>query len=265
MDMKYETREPIILSNDNQKIFGVIHRPINSELSPAIVMCHGLAGNKIGRYRSYVTAATELAKKGFTVLRFDFRGSGDSEGELHEMTVTGAVNDTLVALNYLKEDPFVDSDRIGLFGRSFGGAVALLAAGKFHQIRSIALWAPIFHAKEWEEKWKHMQTLQLSQEQIDEFKRVNGQLLGKPFWTELFAMDIGKALGKIEGVPLLHLHGEKDTIVPMTHAAQYREKRGHAKGLTNFILLPTGDHDFSSAINQKTAIEETVAWFEKTL
>lgn len=263
--MQYESREPIVLSNENQKIFGIIHRPLNSQFSPAILMCHGLAGNKIGRYRSYVTAATELVKKGFTVLRFDYRGSGDSEGELSEMTLMGAVSDTLVGLNYLKQDPFVDSDRIGLFGRSFGGAVALLAASKFLDIKSIALWAPIYHTKEWEEKWKHMQASQVSQEKIDEFKRVNGQLLGKPFWTEIFAMDLSKTLSKLEKIPLLHIHGEKDAVVPINHAVKYREARNQAKGTTNFILLPTADHDFSSAINQKTAIEETVAWFENTL
>jgi len=263
--MQYESREPLVFTNNSQKLFGIIHRPLNTQFSPAIVMCHGLAGNKIGRYRSYVTVASELVKKGFTVLRFDYRGSGDSEGELHEMTVSGAVSDTLIALNYLKQDPFVDSDRIGLFGRSFGGAVALLAASKFSDIKSIALWAPLFHAKEWEEKWNHMQTLQLSQDKLDEFKRINGQLLGKAFWTELFAMDIGKTLGKLEKIPLLHLHGEKDTVVPLHHVTKYREARSQARGLTNFILLPSGDHDFSSAINQKTAIEQTTAWFEKTI
>lgn len=262
--MPYESREPVILTNANQKIFGVIHRPLDTAFSPAILMCHGLAGNKIGRYRSYVTAASELVKKGFTVLRFDYRGSGDSEGETQDMTVTSAVSDTLEALNFLKEDPFVDTDRIGLFGRSFGGAIALQAASKF-PVKSVALWAPIFHAKEWEELWKQVQTQSLSPEKMDDFKRVNGQLLGNAFWTELFAMDIAKTLDKIQDKPLLHIHGEKDTVVPLIHASKYREARNQAKGLTNFILLPTGDHDFSSSKNLKTAIEETVSWFEKTL
>lgn len=263
--MSYESREPIILINDNQKIFGVIHRPLKSDSSPAILMCHGLAGNKIGRYRSYVTSATELVKKGFTVLRFDFRGSGDSEGELQDMTLTSAVDDTLIALNFLVQDPQVDPNRIGLFGRSFGGAVAVLAASHFKTAKSLALWAPIFHAKDWEEKWKHMQTLKLSQDELDEFKRVNGQMLGQVFWKELFAMDIAKTLANISDKPILHIHGEKDTVVPLNHAEKYREARDRAKGLSQFILLPTADHDFSSAKNQKTAIDQTVSWFEKTL
>lgn len=262
--MNYETREPIVLINDNQKIFGVIHRPLSSQETPAIVMCHGLAGNKIGRYRSYVHSASELAKKGFTVLRFDFRGSGDSEGESHDMTITSAVNDTLSALNFLREDPRVDSDRIGLFGRSFGGAIALIAASKF-PAKSIALWAPIFHAKEWEDKWNYVQTLNLPSEELEELKRVNGQLLGTQFWSELFAMDIANTLRHLEEKPLLHIHGEKDTIVPLHHAAKYREIRNDASALTQFLLLATADHDFTSAKNQKIAIEETVAWFEKTL
>lgn len=263
--MQYENREPIVLQSDNQKIFGVIHRPLVDYMTPAIIMCHGLAGNKIGRYRSYVNSATELVKKGFTVLRFDFRGSGDSEGDLQDMTITSAVNDTLVVLNYLLEDPRVDSDRIGIFGRSFGGAVSLLTACKSDAIKSIALWAPIFHAKDWEAKWNHMQTQQLTPEQVDNFKRVNGQLLGKPFWTELFAMDVINALNVVKDRPLLHIHGEKDTVVPITHADKYREARRLAKGDTHFILLPDGDHDFTSPKNQKTAIDQTVAWFEKNL
>ncbi len=99
-----EKRECITLKNHDEKIFAIFHQPITlgNEKAPAILICHGFAGQKTGRYRLYVTLAEELAKSGVAVLRLDFRGCGDSEGDFVNTTLAGEVSDALKGLEFLK-------------------------------------------------------------------------------------------------------------------------------------------------------------------
>lgn len=262
---KVEERESVILLNRGQKIFGVMHRPINQDKYPAILICHGLGGHKSGKFRLYVSLATLLSKAGIGCLRIDFRGSGDSEGEFHEMTLEGEVSDALVGLDFLSKDPHVDPQRIGLFGRSIGGAVAILSAKKFNNIKTLAMWAPVFSGEQWIDKWKLLHTEGLSQEHRIELMRINGQVPGYEFYKQLFSIQMEHELPALEKMALLHIHGKKDNIVDIEHADKYMQYRNPTKAETKFIRLDNSDHDFSDPIEQRVALDETCQWFKRTI
>jgi len=151
---RFEERESITLENQGQRIFGIIHKPLKPLPCPAVFLCHGFAGNKCGRHRMYVILAKHLSEIGIATLRIDFRGSGDSEGDLTSMTLEGEVSDALLGLSYLEKLPWVDPSRIGIIGRSLGGAVAIMTANRYKKAKSLALWSPVFHAEQWKEEWK---------------------------------------------------------------------------------------------------------------
>jgi uncharacterized protein len=73
---KIETREPLIIENEGQRLFGVLHKPVGWDNPPIVVVLHGFASSKHGSHRCYVTLAEYLAKEGIATLRFDFRGAG---------------------------------------------------------------------------------------------------------------------------------------------------------------------------------------------
>lgn len=263
---RFEERDSVILNNNGQKIFGVIHKPlIHKPPYPVVLMCHGLGGHKSGKYRLYVHLSQALSQKGIASFRFDFRGSGDSEGDFQDMTIETEVSDALIALDYLRKDKDLDSSRIGIFGRSFGGIVSLRAAYRHGNIKSMALWAPIFNGDQWREKWHIVQTHDLSPEHREEMMRVNGLVPGRHFFEQLFALKLDNEIDALSHLPLLHVHGEKDTIVNLSHAERYHEFRRHAQAESKFILLPHSDHDFSFVPEQRQVLEETVKWFDKTL
>lgn len=265
MMTKTETREPVVLENSGQKIFGVMHLPTTGGKAPAVLICHGLAGHKCGRFRLYVDLAQKLAEAGIAALRIDFRGSGDSEGAFSDMTVESQIEDAMQGLDYLRHHPAVDSSRIGVFGRSFGGAIAVIAAKRQQDIKSIALWAPFFSGDPWLAHWKKVQCPTTSPEEKDMLMRVNGQLAGYAFFEEFFALDLKKELAPLQEIPMLHIHGDKDVRVSTDHADDYDTCRKHAKAETRFIRLPNSDHDFSHPPEQAIAIEETTEWFAQTL
>jgi predicted acyl esterase len=78
-----------------------------------------------------------LTDYGYVALRFDMRGCGDSEGESGRVICLEQVEDTRNALTFLAKHPAVDGARIGVIGSSFGGAVAVYAAGVDERVAAV--------------------------------------------------------------------------------------------------------------------------------
>ena len=89
--------------------------------SPVILFCHGNAGNISHRLDNIRL----LLEKGLQVFIFDYRGYGRSSGRPSEK---GIYMDGLAAYDYLVEREHFPSDKIILFGRSLGAAVAIEVA-----------------------------------------------------------------------------------------------------------------------------------------
>lgn len=261
---RVEERDWVTFDNESAKLFGVIHRPLDKGKKPAILFCHGFEGNKCGKHRVYVTLAQELAKKGFVSLRFDYRGSGDSEGDFKDVTLEGEVSDTLKAIDFMTQDEQVDPTRICLFGRSLGSVVAMQAAAKHQNIKSIALWAPIYSTTFWKDLWHASQKDTQTESEKKEFSRFGHNIPNKTFLAQFFNVDIGVELRKLSEIPLLLIHGEKDAIVKIDQSELYLKARQEMKGATSFLRLANTEHDFSHKDEQKVAIIKTCDWFEQT-
>lgn len=138
------TREPISFVNEGQKLIGVLHRPVEAyrDKIPAVVFFHGFTGTKVERHRIFVKAAEALAREGIAALRFDFRGSGDSEGDFEDMTLPGEISDARVSLDYVSGVPGVDGNNIGILGLSMGGAVAASVSDD-PRVRSVVMWSAV--------------------------------------------------------------------------------------------------------------------------
>jgi uncharacterized protein len=258
---KVEKRDWVSFENESAKLFGIVHRPLLVKgKRPAIVFCHGFEGNKCGRHRAYVTLAQEFAKSGFVSLRFDYRGSGDSEGEFKDVTLEGEISDTLKAIDLLSEDDQVDPDRICLFGRSLGSVIAIQAAARHQAIKSIALWAPIYSTVFWRELWEASQRNTLTEGQEKALERLH-RIPNGTFLSEFFNVDIGKELQTLSAIPLLLIHGEKDSVVPIQQSEMYQKARQRVEGATSFIRLPNTEHDFSDQVEQEMAMRKTYDWF----
>jgi pimeloyl-ACP methyl ester carboxylesterase len=82
--------------------------------------------------------AERLAEIGIASLRFDYAGFGDSEGERGWIDPAARAQDARVALEVLMSQPSVDADRIGVYGHSLGGPVALATASGDGRVRAVA-------------------------------------------------------------------------------------------------------------------------------
>jgi dienelactone hydrolase len=111
-----------------QKICGLLALPDSQEPCPAVVGVHGFRSCKEG------TKLSELAKRltvrGIALLRIDLTDIGESEPRFEDTTL-GRDADTLhAALQFLETVGGIDKYRLGVYGSSMGGIVAIIEAAR---------------------------------------------------------------------------------------------------------------------------------------
>ena len=123
------TTQPVLFHADDLVLEGVLHAPTPQADAPSAgaVVCHPhpLYGGDM--HNPVVVAVCDaLAAEGIAALRFNFRGTGGSQGShgggLQER------EDVQAALGFLASQPGVDPQRLCLAGYSFGAVVALTTA-----------------------------------------------------------------------------------------------------------------------------------------
>lgn len=116
------------------------HARTKPEKGIGIVVCSPLAEEKLNSHRIIYNLAQELTGDGYSCLRFDYYGSGDSEGEFEDLTITTMVNNTLASIDQFDEGKYPS---ICLIGFRLGGVIAALAADNNDRIKNIILINPI--------------------------------------------------------------------------------------------------------------------------
>ncbi|KUM69430.1 CocE/NonD family hydrolase [Streptomyces curacoi] len=106
---------------------------------PAVLLGHGFGGSK----NDVRQQAEDLARDGYAVLTWSARGFGRSTGKIGLNDPKGEVADVSKLLDWLAKQPQVELDkagdpRVGMAGGSYGGAIALLAAGYDDRVDAIA-------------------------------------------------------------------------------------------------------------------------------
>ncbi len=137
-------QEKVFYENEKQRISAALHTP-DASTEKCIILVHGFTGDKDteGSSDIYPRLADALAKKGFACLRFDCRGSGESDGRFEDMTIAGETSDLRVSIGYVKHRGF---NKIGVLGSSHGGCITLL--GYENNIDCLVLWYPVIFPKE---------------------------------------------------------------------------------------------------------------------
>lgn len=127
-------------SSSGIELFWVLHTPDDAPRGPGLLLCHPFGEEKLWSHRVFVTFARLLAARGHPVLRFDFRGNGDSAGSFAEATLDAMVHDVEAAVTYLRGQ--TGCARVTLVGLRLGAVVAATAADRLSEIDRLVLWAP---------------------------------------------------------------------------------------------------------------------------
>jgi fermentation-respiration switch protein FrsA (DUF1100 family) len=252
--------ELITAAGEGARIHGMIHLPADAAGPvPGVLLLHGFTGSSSADNRLLVRQARLLADTGIAALRFDFRGSGQSEGEFADVTISGEVDDAVIMLRVLADHPAVDAGRLGVLGLSLGGAVAGCLLGRIQPPRALVLWAPVAAPHELILRVAAASGIKPDAKtgQGDVF----GEMIGPGFVLELPSI---KPLDFVMNtqVPLLVAHGTNDRTVPFDEGYRYIEA---AAGPRRSVAIEGADHTFQAVPWRAELYAVTTAWFRQYL
>ncbi len=241
----------------NQKVFGMLHVPEGGRRVPGVVFCHGFTGNRIEVHRLFVKMARQLAANGIAALRFDFRGSGESEGDFEHVTISDEIVDTLAALNFLRSQLEIDGARVGIIGLSLGGCVAACAAARDGRVKALALWAALADPN----ILKPGDSISLDLLEKQGWTDVGGWKVSRDFYEDAKTIHPLHEVSKYNGSVLI-IHGGRDSVVPIEHAYLYYNAFQCPKDLH---ILPESDHTFNKVAWEEEVLQLTLSWFKNNL
>ncbi|MEP0890879.1 MULTISPECIES: alpha/beta fold hydrolase [unclassified Leptolyngbya] len=173
-------------------------------------------GRNIGDY-NYLARVAAFRQLGFSVLVFDYRGYGRSDGGFpYEAQL---YQDGEAAWNYLRYQRHIPADQIVIYGESLGGAIALNLATKHPDASGLIMQSSFTSMRE---AIQHRKLLQL-------------------FPISLILTEQFNSLAKIQElkIPVLFLHGTRDSVVPPEMSQRLYEA---APGSKQLFLIEGGDH-----------------------
>tara|TARA_R110002124_G_scaffold5301_1_gene33176 strand:+ start:194175 stop:195389 length:1215 start_codon:yes stop_codon:yes gene_type:complete len=220
-------------NKDGNTLFGRLELPADQQPHNYAIFAHCFTCNK--NLLAVRNISRALTASGFGVLRFDFTGLGESEGNFEDTNFSGNVEDLIAASNFLAEN--YRSPTL-LIGHSLGGAAVLFAAAQIESVKAIStIGAP--------SNPEHVQNL--LQSELDEIQEkgiaevnVGGRnfTIKKQFLEDLQTNSLKDVLKKMRK-SLLIMHSPQDTIVGIQNAEEIYIAAHHPK---SFVSLDGADH-----------------------
>jgi dienelactone hydrolase len=188
-----------------------------------VVFFHGFTGDRMESHWIFVKCARALASRGIASLRFDFYGSGESEGEFRQVTLSGEIEDARMSVEFFRRRKDVDPKRLGLVGFSLGGTVAASIAARV-KARALVLWAALAHPHELRALAERA-TLPLPRARGA--REYNAHEVSANFLTGVDKIDPLEALTRFRGSTLI-IHPEKDEYLSLQQSEDLLRKAGAA-------------------------------------
>ncbi|HBE78766.1 MAG TPA: alpha/beta hydrolase [Firmicutes bacterium] len=240
---------------------GMLHIPDGiSGRIPVAAIFHGFTGNKMEPHFIFVKLSRLLEKKGIASVRFDFGGSGESDGDFADMTLSKELEDAKAILAFVKQLDFVNLERIAVVGLSMGGVVASMLAGDCREdIKALCLWAPAGNMRDIPLKGKS--NAEISEADQKGFLDIGGLALGTEFIKDIHSFDFWKKPAQYDKKVLI-LHGNRDETVPFDTSRQYLEVYGDKAKLHT---IDGGDHTFNNLEQENEVLDYTIGFLEEEL
>ncbi|WP_116125419.1 bifunctional alpha/beta hydrolase/OsmC family protein [Lewinella sp. IMCC34183] len=200
----------------------------------------------------------ELNLQGIGVLRFDFTGIGESEGDFVDTTFTTNITDLEAAADYLAEHHLAPAL---LVGHSLGGAAVLCAAPRIPSVRAVATigapFSPDHVAQHFQEE------LETITAEGDATVSIGGRpfRIARQFVEDLGNHQLDRRIRDMEAA-LLILHSPQDRTVSIDEAAKLYTAARHPK---SFVSLDGADHLLSDADDSHYAGQVIAGWSRRYL
>jgi len=235
---------------------GMLHLPTAGppRLTPGVVLLHGFTGNRMESHWIFVKCSRALMQAGVASLRFDFYGSGESDGEFREVSLRGEIADGRAAVAFFRAQAGIDPERVGLLGLSLGGTVAAALAPAVNA-KVLVLWSAVAHTAHLRELVKQLARKIPDKPGAWEY---DARELNPRLEDDVVKVEPIRHLARFHGATLI-VHPEKDETIPVSHAHDFYQAA--AADAKDFTVIPGADHVYTSVPWEQDVILRTVRWF----
>lgn len=249
--------EPFVLGEKGERIFGIVEKPDTGTNFPVVIMLHGFTGEHISSFFKLPRVSRKLSKSGIATVRFDFCGSGNSDGDFKDMTPTSEAADALRVVKMVKDSDWFDGS-LGLLGYSLGGVITSMVAPRIDDLKSVCLWSPgIINGSEVFKKFfAFAGAKKLENEALYDLCSL---LVSEKFIEENNSIDSQKLLGMYKG-PVQIITGTKDEFINFEEASKFVESRGYL-----FDGIEGANHRYDKLEHFNSLSRSTTNFFVKTL
>ena len=253
--MRSVSVKKVNLRVDGLKLAAEVYIPEGKGPHPAVCICHGVPAKRTpdSSDRGYPVLAERFCGEGFLAFIFNFRGTGESEGNFD---MRGWTRDLKAAIDYLYQGKEADKSRLSLMGFSGGAMASVYHAAHDKRITSVvacACPARFFDISEFSK--------------LEEFLthcRQVGIIRDSSFppsveeWAEGFDMVTPtRWIDRISPRPLLIIHGDNDLTVPVSHAFELYQK---AREPREIAIIKGAEHRLRLS---QPAMDTALIWLKK--
>lgn len=231
---------------------GTLHVPRHGSLGGVVLGHCFTCSRHTGILREIGQA---LTAEGFMVLRFDFSGNGQSQGDFGDSSYSKHMAEIQSAVALLTSKGI---DWIGLAGHSMGAAIAVLSAAQLPEVRAVCTLAGRLSGLNPTAFLSAAQQSDLAADgQVAFVSRGRRLTLSRRFFTDAAQHHLPGAIRALK-IPLLIVHGNRDDIISVTEAQQAREfNPAHSR----VEIVDQADHMFSDPSHRRTVSRLIANWF----
>jgi uncharacterized protein len=251
-------QQQVEFENHGQKIHGILHMP-STPNPPIVIFSHGFTCNKDKPL--LVTIANALEEAGYAVLRFDYRGNGQSIGKFEDMSIGGMMEDLTKAIDVVSRIETINTTKIGVLGHSMGAAMIILNADP--RIKASVLIAPVvsmkksfskifdhYSEKDWEKDFFRQGWIYLGKH--------NGYKVTNEFWSQIKMMNMTRDIRDLR-MPKLIIGATEDRNVELK---ELRDLFYAATEPKEKVEL-SGEHGFEGV--ESSVCEPIIKWLNVNL
>ena len=133
--------EAFFIGPSHRQVFATYHPPLGGGMGDLAVICPPVFSENMRTHHALRELAISLAERGQHVLRFDYRGTGDSACSLTDVALSDWVDDVLVAID--EGRAISGAENVRLLGIRTGALIASLCAATTPDIRKLVFWDPV--------------------------------------------------------------------------------------------------------------------------
>ncbi|MGY5872928.1 MAG: alpha/beta hydrolase [Candidatus Thorarchaeota archaeon] len=249
---------PTEFTVDGESLRGHFVAPPGEGPFPGIVKFHGLPGSP----DQVSGAATHLAKFGFAVLTFDFRGFRMSEGVF---TLSGQIEDAKNAITHLLESDLTLETWSGIYAASWGAAVAVCTLAQDKRTNAICLRAPVYDTLWFAESPMIRPSMEfIAENDPSQIRGIEDPKIQDEYLHRMIAdakvHNPMNEISKISPRPLIIVHGTDDVGIPLAGVKRLYELAGEPKDL---VVVEGADHNLSDPRAYEITVSTVVEWFNK--